>query len=124
MYATTYLCSEFNVSISSLLPVVHGMIKNLQPKESDSVAIKDFKKLVVQQIRKRWNIDGVDPTNPSASLLATVTRFKNVKFLSCAQLSQLEESLAQLIVVPENNLSNDSSSSQLSNNKKVLLTYC
>ena len=31
--ATTYLSSEFNVSGSSLLPVVHGMIKNLQPKE-------------------------------------------------------------------------------------------
>lgn len=121
--ATTYLSSEFNISISSLLPVVHGMIKNLQPKESDSVAIKDFKKLVVQQIRKRWNIDGVDPTNPNASLLATVLdpRFKNVKFLNRVQHSQLEESLAQLIVVPENSLSNDSSSSQLSSNKKSAL---
>ena len=120
--ATTYLSSEFNVSISSLLPVVHGMIKNLQPKESDSVAIKDFKKLVLQQIRKRWNIDGVDPTNPSASLLATVLdpRFKNVKFLSRAQHSQLEESLAQLIIVPENNTSNDTDC-QLSNNNKSAL---
>ena len=120
--ATTYLSSEFNVSISSLLPVVHGMIKNLQPKESDSVAIKDFKKLVLQQIRKRWNIDGVDPTNPSASLLATVLdpRFKNVKFLNRAQHSQLEESLAQLIIVPENNTSNDTDC-QLSNNNKSAL---
>jgi len=29
--ATTYLSSEYNVSVSTMLPVVHGIIKNMQP---------------------------------------------------------------------------------------------
>ena len=38
--ATTYLSSEYNVSVSTMLPVIHGIVKNMQPDSGDLTPIQ------------------------------------------------------------------------------------
>ena len=48
---TTYLCSEATSSLSSVLPVLFGIIKSLEVKENDSTCIRRFKVSVDNKIR-------------------------------------------------------------------------
>jgi len=42
--ATVFLSEENNVSISGVLPIVHGLIAKLEVKDDDSSCINEFKK--------------------------------------------------------------------------------
>ena len=97
--ATTYLSSEFNVSVSAVLPVIHGIVNVMQPEDNDSTAIRNFKHVVTRELKKWWNLDEIDPSEPSVPLLATLLnpRFKDTKFLNCSQKSLLETSLIYLV---------------------------
>jgi len=53
--ATTYLSNEYNVSISTMLPVVHGIIENMQPDSSDFTPAQDFKNTVISELTQQWN---------------------------------------------------------------------
>lgn len=52
--ATTYFGSEANASISSVLPILFGI---LQASASDHTAIRQFKKEVERQIKRRVDED-------------------------------------------------------------------
>ena len=97
--ATTYLSSEYNVSVSAMLPVVHGIVKNMQPDSGDLSPIQAFKNIVTRELTQRWHLNEIDPTNPSVPLLATFLdpRFKDTKFLNRSQKSSLETSVIYLI---------------------------
>ena len=41
--ATVFLNAENNVSISAVLPVVHGLVMKLAVEEEDSAYVKQFK---------------------------------------------------------------------------------
>ena len=69
--ATTYLSSEYNVSISTMLPVIHGIVKNMQPDSGDLTSIQTFKNIVAKELTQRWHLNEIDPTDPSIPLLAT-----------------------------------------------------
>jgi len=53
---TTHLCSEFASSMSSILPVLFGIMKHLEVKESDSTNIR-FKISVESQ--SRWDLNDI-----------------------------------------------------------------
>jgi len=53
---TTHLYSESTSSMSSILPVLFGIMKHLEVKESDSTNIKRFKIFVESQIKSRWDL--------------------------------------------------------------------
>ena len=38
--ATTYLSSEYNVSVSTMLPVIRRIIKNMRPESGDSAPVR------------------------------------------------------------------------------------
>ena len=97
--ATTYLSSEYNVSISTMLPVIHGIVKNMQPDSGDLTSIQTFKNIVAKELTQRWHLNEIDPTDPSIPLLATFLdpRFKDTKFLNRSQKSSLESSVIYLI---------------------------
>ena len=51
--ATTYLCAEYNVSVSAMMPVLFGLLRLLQPSESDLPAIHHCKVEISDQIQKQ-----------------------------------------------------------------------
>ena len=66
--ATTYLSAEYNVSV----PVLFGLLRSLEPSESDLPAIRQVE--ISDQIQKRWNLlDLTESTHPSGSLLRMLT---------------------------------------------------
>ena len=81
--ATTYLSAEYNVSISALLPIIHGLTKSMEVTEEDSPAIHQCKCVISQELRGRWNLGNLDPANPGSDLVALCLdpRFKQTKFL-------------------------------------------
>ena len=91
--ATTYLSSEYNVSISTMLPVIHGIVKNMQPDSGDPL-LATF----------------LDP------------RFKDTKFLAHSQKSSLESSIIYLIncCVSANSSNSDQLASSQSNQLSAL----
>ena len=75
-----------NSSISSVLPVLHGLLDNIQisPEEGEEcvAAITNFKEEVASEIQKRWNIGSADLSNLLPLSTAVDPRFKNMKCLS------------------------------------------
>ena len=72
---------ETNISILSVLPVVYGLLDNLQTSSEDSVAIIDLRK-VASEIKKRWNIGSADLSNLLPLSSAVDPHFKNMKCLA------------------------------------------
>ena len=51
--ATVFLSEENNVSISGVLPIVHGLITKLEVNDNDYSCIKKFKTKVSIALRRR-----------------------------------------------------------------------
>ena len=120
--ATTYLSSEYNVSVSTTLPVVHGIIKNMLPDSSDLTPVQDFKNTVIRELTQRWHLNEIDPSDPSVPLVATLLdpRFKDTKFLNCSQKSLLETSVIYLINYCNSITSNNDQTSSQSHHVSAL----
>ena len=63
--ATTYLSSEYNVSISAALPIVHGLLKSIEVTEEDSPTIRKVKCAISQEISSKWQLNDLNPLNPA-----------------------------------------------------------
>ena len=48
--ATTYFSSEYNVSVSTMLPVIHRIITNMRPESGDSAPVRNFKNIVIREL--------------------------------------------------------------------------
>ena len=79
--ATTFLSAEFNVSCSCVIPVLFGLIQSLEVSETDGSVIRQFKIKVVSDIKRRWSLDSLDPSNHLVLASALDPRFKQLKFL-------------------------------------------
>lgn len=115
---TTYLCSEASSSLSSILPVVFGIIKHLEVKENDSVVIKRFKISVENQIRCRWHLDDLNVSDINVLASALDPRYKSLTFLDANKITEVKEELknqTQQLTVDQSanvNITNGSSDSQ------------
>lgn len=85
--ATTYFSEENKVSISSVLPILYGIIDNLCITDEDSSIVKAFKETVVDSIKRRWSLDDISPILGLSTVLDP--RFKQLKFLTTAQKSDV-----------------------------------
>ena len=56
---TTHLCSESTSSMSSIPPVLFGIMKHLEVKEGDSTNIRRFKMSVESQIKSRLDLNDI-----------------------------------------------------------------
>ena len=85
--ATTYFSEENKVSISSVLPILYGIVDNLSITDGDSSIVKAFKETVVDSIKRRWSLDDISPILGLSTVLDP--RFKQLKFLTSAQKSDI-----------------------------------
>ena len=96
--ATTYLSLEYNVSISTVFPIVQGIVKSMELTEEDSPSVCQFKKTVCQGIKSRWNLDGINLENPRSDLIAVCLdpRFRLTKFLDPHKRLDIQSSIVSL----------------------------
>ena len=94
--ATTYQSAEYNVSISALLPIIHGLTKSMEATEEDSPAVCQCKVAISSELR--WNLDTIDPDNLGSDLVALCLdpRFKEVKFLDSHKPVDLQLTITTL----------------------------
>ena len=59
--ATVYFSEEEKVSISTVLPILFGVIDNLKASDEDCHTVKEFKLTVTQSIQRRWNLSDLSP---------------------------------------------------------------
>ena len=120
---TTYLCSEATSSLSSILPVLFGIIKHLEVKETDSTNIRRFKISVDSQIRSRWQLDDIDPSDIKVIAAALDPRYKALKFLNAEKISEVKAELIdeiQQLQIARDMLNSNSQDSQPPVKKKAL----
>ena len=91
--ATVFLSKETNVSLSSVLPVVNGLVSKLATTANDSHIILEFKTKVVADLKQRWKLDELDTDGLSVLATALDPRFRQLKFLSNEQRSEVKEEL-------------------------------
>ena len=94
--ATTYQSAEYNVSISALLPIIHGLTKSMEATEEDSPAVRQYKCAIFWELK--WNLDTIDPANPGSDLVALCLdpRYKEVKFLDSHKPVDLQLTITTL----------------------------
>ena len=77
--ATVYFSEEEKASISTVLPILFGIIDNLKASDEDCHTLKEFKQTVTQSIQRRWNLSDLSPILGLCTVLDA--RFKHLKFL-------------------------------------------
>ena len=80
--ATVFLSKETNVSLSTVLPIVYGLVSKLAATEDDTQNIREVKIKIVAALRRRWNLDDFDAKQVSILATALDPRFRQLKFLS------------------------------------------
>ena len=91
--ATTFFSYEENVSLSCVLPVLHGLQEGLKKKKNDNAVVAKFKEVVQEQIQKRWALNDLDETSSLVLASAIDPQFKQLKFLSESDASAVKETL-------------------------------
>ena len=104
--ATTYFSAEYNVSVSALYPVLHGLLKSLQCSDDDLPSIRDCKKTIRHEIivKRRWKLGSLTSIATGdifkdAPLMACIIdpRFKECKFLGPEKHIQVKGALTGLV---------------------------
>ena len=92
------MSAEYNVSISALQPIVHGLTRSMEVTEEDSPAIRQCKCAISKELRSRWSLNSIDPTSPGSDLVAVCLdpRFKQAKFLESYQRLDLQMATTEL----------------------------
>ena len=85
--ATTFLSYEENLSLSSTLPVLFGLIDGLKEtpeKEDESLpaAINEFKRIVAEELNRRWKLEHLDTSTPFVLAPLVDPRFKLLESLN------------------------------------------
>lgn len=100
--ATVILSKETNVSLSTVLPIVHGLKKKMTIVEEDSPVVKQFKTKIVEAMAKRWDLQNLEPTQVSVLATALDPRFRQLSFLSIEQKEELKTAILQQPIHNEN----------------------
>ena len=96
--ATVFLSAENNVSISAVLPIVHGLVTKLAIEEEDSSCIKQFKTQVSNALKRRWGLDELDAGQIPLLVTAVDPRFHNLKFVNEKLKSEVKLELLRLAI--------------------------
>lgn len=102
--ATTYFSKEFNVSVSSLYPVLYGLLKSLQCDDDDVPAIRACKTTIADEIKRRWKLGSLTSIDAgsivkTAPLISCIVdpRFKECKFLGVNEQEEIKIALTNLV---------------------------
>lgn len=85
--ATTFFSYEENSSLSSTLPVLFGLIDGLKetPENEDEslpAAVNEFKRIVAEELTKRWELENLDTSTPFVLAPLVDPRFKLLESLN------------------------------------------
>ena len=58
--ATPYMCCEENTTISSTLPIMHGLVESMKESSEDCMNVVHFKHDVTSEIKRRRGLDSLD----------------------------------------------------------------
>ena len=102
--ATTYFSAEYNISVSALHPVLHGLLKSLWCNDEDLPAIRTCKTTIEREIKQRWKLQSLTCITTGdiykvAPLIACIVdpRFKECKFLGPESHVQVKAALTGLV---------------------------
>ena len=95
--ATVFLSEENNVSISCVLPIVHGLITKLKVVRDDSLSIKEFKTKASAALRRRWGVNYSNSNEILVLACAIDLRFHNLRFLSDEQKEDVRLEIIRLM---------------------------
>ena len=102
--ATAYFSAEYNVSVSTLYLVLHGLLKSLQCSDDELLSIQACKTTIEQEIKRRWKLGSLTSIATGdilkdAPLMACIidARFKECKFLGPEKHIQVKGVLSGLI---------------------------
>ena len=113
--ATVYISEEEKASISSVLPILYGIIDNLNIKDEDAFAIKEFKTVVTESIKRRWSLNDLCPILALSAVLDA--RFKQLKFLGDQKRAVIDALTSNVTIMAEDQVDdiecNEQESSQL-----------
>ena len=91
--ATTFLCED--TTISSTLPIIHGLVDNLKADDSDSRVLANFKETVKDEVTQRWELQSLDITSSVVLSAFIDPHFKSTKFLDEEQIEQIKIELVR-----------------------------
>jgi len=92
--ATVFMSGQEYITVSSLPPLVKGLLKSTEGAAYDSASVKSFQATAVEQLQQRWKetvFDQVD--NPVILCSALDPRFRRLKFLSPEQIITVQAKL-------------------------------
>ena len=93
--ATTFFSYEENSSLSCILPVIFGLVESLKECSEDSPAIRDFKQLMMAELKRQWDLDSLDTSSCLVIAAALDPRFKQLKFLNEVQTEALKSEITE-----------------------------
>ena len=84
LVATTALSSETNVSLSSVVPIISGLLKSVPDNLDDGPEIAELKEVLRTKLTEKFDLDSLPLGTSAVSLMATILdpRFKKLSFLS------------------------------------------
>ncbi|XP_051994042.1 E3 SUMO-protein ligase ZBED1-like [Xyrauchen texanus] len=92
--ATVFMSGPEYITVSSLPPLVKGLLKSTEGAAYDTASVKSFQVTAVEQLQNRWKetlFDQVD--NPVILSSALDPRFRKLKFLSPEQIITVQAKL-------------------------------
>ncbi|XP_069500442.1 E3 SUMO-protein ligase ZBED1-like isoform X2 [Ambystoma mexicanum] len=98
--ATSFLREEQNMSTSSLMPCVHGIVTTIGQQSEDSTGtIKTVVNNIKSEIQKMWNLldDQKLLENPAVLASFLDPRFKEVRFLNPSTRGELHSKVKKLL---------------------------
>ncbi|XP_025973880.2 E3 SUMO-protein ligase ZBED1-like isoform X2 [Dromaius novaehollandiae] len=98
--ATSFLREEQNVSISSLMPCIHGIVTAIaQQSEEASSVIKTVVGNIRSELTQRWGISEDEKVLESPAVIASFLdpRFKEMRFLSPSLRSELHKRVKNML---------------------------
>jgi len=93
--AVTFFSYEENSSLSCILPVIFGLVESLKECSEDCPAIRDFKQLMMAELKQRWDLDSLDTSSCLVIAAALDPRFKQLKFLNEVQIEALKSEITE-----------------------------
>ena len=111
-------------SISSILPVLFGILNHLKVEESDSANIRRFKISVESQIKSRWDLNDIASSDIKVITTALDPRYKSLKFLSVEKICEVKTEIRHKIQSLQINTNTSNSDPQAPSMKKKHLIYC
>jgi hypothetical protein len=94
--ATTLFCSDQQVSLSCVFPILFRLLTIVEPADKEIPAIKQTKAEIKQQINTRWDLDKIDTSSPFVLSAALDPRFKNMGFLSVEENKAVMDTLINM----------------------------